>query len=323
MKFLIGLARTLFEYLSFPHNLRREKLSNHQIKIINEINTMLNYKEDENSNNKLKTHILFSKTVDTLIKEKKLDNFLRQGFIQKMFFVHNRLYNVFFLRDILNSKSNLFIKLLEENSIGNPVPFFLYKKSSGNRIRHLFLLKKIFDYGQIVDVDAVIEIGGGYGCMAKIFQEINQDVDYTIFDLPEINLLQYYYLKSNYINFKIDQKDSDKILTSKIDLLNAKIDFLKNTGKKIMVIANWSISEMPLKLRDKLIFLFENCDYGIISYQSEFENISNNQYFHNLKEKLSNKFILKLNDINAMNSFFNSNTHHTLLIKRENKKTNV
>lgn len=51
----------------------------------------------------------------------------------------------------------------------------------------------------------MIEIGGGYGCMAKIFQEINQDVDYTIFDLPEINLLQYYYLKSNYINFKIDQ----------------------------------------------------------------------------------------------------------------------
>jgi hypothetical protein len=69
--------------------------------------------------------------------------------------------------------------------------------------------------------------------------------------------------------------------------------------------------------------LFENCDFGLISYQSNFENISNNQYFHNLKEKLSNKFILKLNDINAMNSFFNSNTHHTLLIKRENKNTNV
>ena len=127
MKFVISLVRTLFEYLSFPYNLRREKLSNHQIKIINEISSMINYKEDENSNNKLKTHILFSKTVDSLIKEKKLDNFLRQGFIQKMFFVHNRLYNIFFLRDILSSKSNLFIKLLKENSIGNPVPFFIQK----------------------------------------------------------------------------------------------------------------------------------------------------------------------------------------------------
>ena len=195
MKLIIGLIRTLFEYLSFPYNLRREKLSDHQIKIINEIKLMINHKEDENSDNKLKTHIIFSKTVDSLIKEKKLDNFLRQGFIQKMFFVHNRLYNVIFLREILSSKSNFFIKLLEENSIGNPVPFFLYKKSSGNRIRHLFLLKKIFDYGQITDVDAVIEIGGGYGCMAKIFQEINPNVDYTIFDLPEVNLLQYYYLK--------------------------------------------------------------------------------------------------------------------------------
>ena len=62
---------------------------------------MINYKEDENSNNKLKTHILFSKTVDSLIKEKKLDNFLRQGFIQKMFFVHNRLYNIFFFLKLL------------------------------------------------------------------------------------------------------------------------------------------------------------------------------------------------------------------------------
>ncbi len=323
MRLLIDLIRTLFEYLSFPHNIRKEKLSDHQFKIINELESMIHHEEDGNSNNKLKTHKIFSENVYSLIKEKKLDNFLRQGFIQKMFFVHNRLYNVIFLREILSSKSNLFIKLLEENSIGNPVPFFLYKKSSGNRIRHLFLLKKIFDYAQITDADAVLEIGGGYGCMAKIFQEINPNVDYTIFDLPEVNLLQYYYLKSNYINFKIDQIDSDKILTSKIDILSTKIDLLKNRGKKIMVIANWSISEMPLKLRDKLIFLFENCDYGIISYQSEFENISNKQYFQNLKEKLSNQFTLKLNDINAMNSKFNSNKHHALLIKRDNKNRNV
>jgi hypothetical protein len=68
-----------------------------------------------------------------------------------MFFVHNRFYNIKFLNEILKFKSDTWNKLLIENPVGNPVPFFLYKKSSGNRIRHVFLLKKIFEYCQITD----------------------------------------------------------------------------------------------------------------------------------------------------------------------------
>jgi hypothetical protein len=41
--------------------------------------------------------------------------------------------------------------------------------------------------------------------MAKIFNDLDHNVNYTIFDLPEVNLLQYYYLKSNKINFKFDR----------------------------------------------------------------------------------------------------------------------
>ena len=35
--------------------------------------------------------------------------------------------------------------LLKENNIGNPVPYFLYSKSSGNRIRQVYILKKFID----------------------------------------------------------------------------------------------------------------------------------------------------------------------------------
>ena len=45
---------------------------------------------------------------------------------------------------------------------------------------------------------------------------------------------------------------------------------------------------MPLSLRKKLEFLFENCNFGLISYQSNFEDICNKTYF---VEKFINDWI--------------------------------
>tara|TARA_B100000035_G_scaffold288880_1_gene274852 strand:+ start:836 stop:1807 length:972 start_codon:yes stop_codon:yes gene_type:complete len=320
MNLVTDILRNLIIYLSFPNNLKKEKLSNLQIKIIDEINARLknlsNNLDNSENNHKLNTHKIFSESVYYLIKKKKLNNFLRKGFIQKMFFVHNRFYNLKFLKKILDTKSNFWINLLEESNVGNPVPFFSYRKSSGNRIRHVFLIKEIFDYAKIQNVDAVIEIGGGYGCMAKILNEIDKNVNYTIFDLPEVNLLQYYYLKSNGISFAIDNIEEEKIVTSRLDLLYDKVGLLRSKNKKILIIANWSLSEMPLVLRKKLEFLFKNCNYGIISYQSQFEDICNIKYFENFSKKLSKNFLIETNLLEEMNSKFDKIKHFVFLMKK-------
>ena len=39
-----------------------------------------------------KTHNIFNKKILNLLKNRKLTNFLRENFIKKMFFVHNRLF---------------------------------------------------------------------------------------------------------------------------------------------------------------------------------------------------------------------------------------
>ena len=316
MNIINNIIRKLLIYLSFPNNLKKEVLSNYQLKTIDEVYTKLEYLVNETFDNKLKTHKTFSENVFSLIKNKNLDNFLRKSFIQKMFFVHNRFYNVKFLKIILNTKSKFWIDLLDENSIGNPVPFFLYKKSSGNRIRHVYLLKKILDYGKINQIDSVIEIGGGYGCMLSIIKKINRNVDYTIFDLAEVNLLQYYYLKSNNINCSIDNISMSVNLISKLELLKTKINLLKKNEKKVLVIANWSISEMPMTLRKNLEFLFEECDYGIVSYQDKFENIENVEYFNSLSNKLNKNFITNISNLNEMNSKLKKHKHYTLLLKK-------
>ena len=229
-----------------------------------------------------------------------------------MFFVHNRFYNVKFLTDILKAKSKKWIKLLKENNIGNPVPFFLYKKTSGNRIRHVYLLKKIFDYAKINKVDSVIEIGGGYGCMVSIFHTLNKKIDYTVFDLPEVNILQSYYLKS--LGIKSDLKSNNSIsLIFELLILKKKFNYLKKKNKKILIIANWSFSEMPLSLRKKMNFLFSKSDFLLISFQQYFERISNLNYFQKLKLSIIKTHVSNIEEIKEMNNKFLNNKHFILL----------
>ena len=93
----------------------------------------------------------------------------------------------------------LWKELLLENSIGKPLRFFIYPFSSGNRIRQVYHIKKFIDWSHIdiSKVDLVFEFGGGYGCMASIFQKLSKKIKYIIYDTREVLLLQYYYLKLN------------------------------------------------------------------------------------------------------------------------------
>ena len=97
-----NLLRHLITFLSFPSNLRKEKLSENQKKLIKDlkIKTTKLIKSDQKYK-KMTTHEIFSNSVLSLIQSGKLKNFLRLGFIQKMFFVHNRLYNYKFLKNVL------------------------------------------------------------------------------------------------------------------------------------------------------------------------------------------------------------------------------
>ena len=315
MKYINDLIRFFLTFLSFPNNLKREKLTKNQQLIIKKIQDNLK-NLTRVSDDKLLTHQHFSNSVMSLIQEGKLENFLRKGFIQKMFFVHNRFYNFKFLKKILNSKQENWIKLLDENEIGNPVPFFMNKKTSGNRIRHVYLAKEIYDFGHIKNLDSVIEIGGGYGCMASIFNKIDKNIDYTIFDLPEVNLLAYYYLESLNIDCGINSVNKNINLLSDIKLIQKKFDMHQNENKNTLLIANWSLSEMPIKLRLKLEHLIKNCNYGIISFQSKFEEISNIDYFNKLQKELGNTYVSDIKHLDQMNSYLNSINHYTFLFKK-------
>ena len=158
--------------------------------------------ENKNLN---KTHQKFNLEISNLLKSRNLKNFLRKNFIQKMFFVHNRFFILKELNILRKDKKwKFYQRIIEEDNVGDPVRYFLYPKSSGNKINHAYHLSVLSSELNLDlrKVHKVFEFGGGYGCMARIFSKINNKISYICFDTNYINLLQYYYLSHEQIQQK-------------------------------------------------------------------------------------------------------------------------
>ena len=202
-----GIIRKLTSLLSIFFKNKEIDLKKDN-KILNEIKYLLKSKK-LNLKSLKKTHKVFNLKMFNLLKSNNLKNFLRKGFVQKMFFVHNRLFILNELKALKQNKNWQFYRnLINEDSIGNPVRFFLYPKSSGNKINHVFHLSILKDEMRInlKTINYIFEFGGGYGCMAKIFSKINKSINYSCFDTFYVNLLQFYYLKHNDLNVGFNKK---------------------------------------------------------------------------------------------------------------------
>jgi hypothetical protein len=304
--------RFLVSQLSFFY--KNKKINKkYETKVIEEITKF--YQKKISNNNKLKTHVMFNNYIKKLIIEKKFSNFLRENIIQKIFFVHNRIYILFMLFKIIFNKNKLYKKLLLEDNIGNPIRYFLYPKSSGNRIREVFHLLNFQNFSKISlnRIKIIFEFGGGYGNMARLFYKINKNINYKIFDTFHVNLLQYYYLRMLKIPSTFNELKNKNI---SLNYNISKYNSFSKTDKKLFI-ANWSLSESPLKLRKIIFNKIINFDYILISYQEKFESINNHLYFSDIAKSFNHKkFIVKLFKIPFMNFLRLSNNNYYLFVKK-------
>ena len=260
---------------------------------------------------KKKPHELLSYEILKIFRNNQLSNFLRNDYIQKIFFIHNRIFLFNYLISLYFDKNwKLWKKLIKENTVGNPLCFFFFKNLSGNKIFQTFHLKNFVNYSRnsIKKYDLILEFGGGYGNMAMNFNIINKKTKYIIYDLYEVNLLQYYYLKKNKISCSFNPNSKSKVI-----LINDKKilkKYLSNRKKNLnkLLIANWSISETPLKLRDSMKTIFNNFNDIFLSYQITFEKIDNKKYFENdffiKKKDFSKVKTLKIPHLKTSRYFF-------------------
>lgn len=125
--------------------------------------------------------------------------------------------------------------------------------------------------------DNVVEFGGGFGSLAKILKSVYKNIKrYLIYDFEEFGILQQYYLELNDVK-GVEHTHEIKRLERKIGQLNGHNTFL----------AMWSLSETPMDVRDKVMWLVRGFDTIFISYNSQFDGIDNVTYFKNIRETFS------------------------------------
>lgn len=166
------------------------------------------------------------------------------------------------LADLLRGDWCYWRRGVEETGFGNPERLPAHDKTSGNMVHQAYILKQWMDIsGRRVDsLNAIFEFGGGYGAMARLCKQLEFDGAYCIYDLPELLLLQEFYLSNTGVeNVVFTQEPIEEI---HFDLF----------------IAACSLSEVPFELRDKILDGIKVKDY-VIMYQGAYMKRDNSGYF--------------------------------------------
>lgn len=116
---------------------------------------------------------------------------------------------------------------IAEDDTGSPARLLAAPWTSGNLVHQAYhLLRWEQHTGKRVDgLRSIIEIGGGYGVMAKVARRAGFDGKYLIYDVPEFSLIQRYYLEQCGIEAEYETKPAGKRSPS-------------------LLIALWSLSEI-------------------------------------------------------------------------------
>lgn len=176
--------------------------------------------------------------------------------------------------------------LLRESIVGNPESYKYYPLSSGNLIHHAYqvaFFEKHINL-KINELDVVFEFGGGYGSMARVFQNANFKGKYILFDTPLVSALQKYYLQSS--GYKVESSKRFDRVTSGIFLITDTEELFEildklDSNSKNCFWATWSFSEAPIALREEFAPHLSPFNYQFIACQDAFHEAANKPYFFN------------------------------------------
>jgi hypothetical protein len=165
------------------------------------------------------------------------------------------------------------LPLLSEDLVGSPelVPG---TSTSANLIHHAYHLIR-FEQAtglSLSDLGSTVEIGGGYGSMCRLLYRLSLGrIEATLFDLPEFSALQRYFLSM--VGVPATITDDHRQLPA--------------TGPSLrLLVAMWSLSEMPLDQRKAVLASAGRFDCYLIAYQHQYGEVDNAAYFTAFAESL-------------------------------------
>lgn len=174
---------------------------------------------------------------------------------------------------------------IEESPVGYPIPYIFYRRSSGNLIHHAYHLAQFEDKSGVkVDhIDVVVEFGGGYGSMCRLFYKAGFSGKYVIFDLKPFSLIQRYYLRTIGLQIRpiseFSTAENGVFCITDIEEFRTFLTNCRLNSDRAMFVATWSISETPLDFREIILSLVSDFAHYLIAYQNRFEEVDNEAFF--------------------------------------------
>ena len=211
----------------------------------------------------------YCKTLREHAQNEPADEFVRWSTIQATMFIKNAPFVLDQLKVLQEGDWDRWNRLIKDPGVGKPHFHDVIDYASGQYIYQCYLL----DYFEkmtgidITKIGHVVEFGGGYGSMRNIFAQAGFEGHYTIFDLPEMSILQEYYLEQ----VLTDQQFEQTTLATR-DMPIVYTD---------LIIGIASVSESSVTTRDRF-FSRVTADYYFFVAQPRFYEVDNKEFFQSL-----------------------------------------
>jgi len=147
--------------------------------------------------------------------------------------------------------------VLEEDYVGKPMLFSSKYLTSHNSIHHLHHLLRFSHIMKcdLEQINTVVEWGGGYGNLAKIFYRLKSTPStYVIIDIPLVSSIQWLYLTVTLGKEAVNivQSSDDAIEPGKINLI--PLGFVdKISIKADLFLSTWALSECTKFAQDYVV----------------------------------------------------------------------
>jgi hypothetical protein len=177
---------------------------------------------------------------------------------------------------------------LRETTLGRPRPFHRWPWSSGTLIHHAYHLCRFEEATglRLPALPLVVEFGGGYGSMCRLFHQLGFAGTYVIFDLPEVSILQRFFLDHLGIPRLEPGGSAARGVITTADPRTLAAQARRRPPGGAAFVATWSLGEAPLALRERVLESVADFDAFLFGYTEQFLDVDNRRFFARWRARL-------------------------------------
>ena len=225
------------------------------------------------------------------------DTFLRQPTIAKTVHPNCDKLSVKYYNEMINNSffvDNI-LPGMKDSSVGTPLKFSKHPLCSPLTVQHAYhlylMVENLETFIPTDTINHIVEIGGGYGNLCRLIKNYGYEGTYSIVDFPQMLSIQEDYLTKHAItDVNFSGLDMEQLAPGKNDTS--------------ILIATFSINEMPMETRKVLEPHYKDYDYLFFAHNTSFDGVDNMKYFSDLKETLESEFYINYVKDKYKNSWF-------------------